>query len=144
MRRVALLVLITASLAGCAARSTATPPACFHAEESIETAIGYCEAVRTGNLLYVSGSVGKGEMSVAMRQAYDAIQRTLQAHGLGFRNVVHETVYTTDLDAFIRNKEVRRQYFGAELPSATWVQVQRLYSAAAVVEVEVTAAFPPR
>ena len=142
--RLSVLVLVAACLAGCATRELAPRRTCFHSEEADEKAIGYCEAVRSGNLLYISGNVGKGEMSSALRQAYDGIRRTLAANGLAFRDVVKETIFATDLDALIRAKEVRKEYYGPDLPAATWVQVQRLYSPAAVIEVEVTAEYSAR
>jgi enamine deaminase RidA (YjgF/YER057c/UK114 family) len=112
---------------------------CFHLDEAIETQIGYCQAVRIGHTLHISGSVGKGEMPAAMRSAYNELRSTLQANGLGFSDVVKENVYATDLDAFIKNKDVRKEYYGKDFPAATWVQVQRLYSPAFVVEIELTA-----
>ena len=51
-------------------------------------------------------------------------------------------VGTTDLDAFIRYKDLRKEYYGDDLPAATWVQVARLYQPAFVVEVQVTAVYP--
>ncbi|PYI89830.1 MAG: RidA family protein, partial [Verrucomicrobia bacterium] len=51
-------------------------------------------------------------------------------------------VFTTDLDGFIKNKDVRKAYYGSDYPAATWVQVQRLFSPSFVVEVELTAVFP--
>jgi enamine deaminase RidA (YjgF/YER057c/UK114 family) len=57
-------------------------------------------------------------------------------------NVVRENVYATDLDAFIRNKEIRKEFYGQVLPAATWVQVPRLYLPSFVVEIEVTAEYP--
>jgi enamine deaminase RidA (YjgF/YER057c/UK114 family) len=55
--------------------------------------------------------------------------------------VVKETVFATDLDAFVKNKEIRKEFYGPALPAATWVQVQRLYSPSLVLEVEVTAEY---
>jgi enamine deaminase RidA (YjgF/YER057c/UK114 family) len=81
-------------------------------------------------------------MPAAMHMAYDELKKTLAANGLDFRNVVKENVYATNLDAFIANKQIRKDYYGADFPAATWVQVQRLYLPAFVVEVEVTAEFP--
>ncbi len=115
---------------------------CYHRHAPSEIDIGYCEAVRVGNTLVVSGSVGQGDMGAAMHMAYDALKATLVANGLDFRQVVKETVYTTDLDAFIKNKQVRKDYYGNDFPAATWVQVQRLYAPAYVVEVELTAVYP--
>ena len=40
-----------------------------------------------------------------MRSVYDQLQKTLEANGLTFANVVKEEIcYATDLDAFIQNK----------------------------------------
>jgi len=76
-----------------------------------------------------------------VRSVYTRLGEVLAANGLSFSNVVKETVFATDLDAFIRNKEIRKEYYGSDFPAATWVQVQRLYLPAFVVEVEVTAVF---
>jgi enamine deaminase RidA (YjgF/YER057c/UK114 family) len=144
MRKISFSVVLSSLLLCWTAAATGADlkKTCYHRDAPSETDIGYCEAVRIGNTLVVSGSVGKGEMSVAMHMAYDALKSTLAANGLDFRHVVKETVYTPDLDGFIKNKQVRRNYYANDLPAATWVQVQRLYRPEFVVEVELTAAFP--
>jgi len=147
MQLARLLVPAAVLASGCATTTapiaTKSASECFHVNAAAETEIGYCEAVRVGNTLYVSGSVGSGEMPLAIKRAYTTLQKTLAARGLGFANVVKETVFATDLDAFIQNKDVRKQFYGANTPAATWVQVARLYQPAYVVEVELTAVFPP-
>ncbi len=141
MHRVLCAAALTALLTGCASGNAVGNKSCWHLNP-VEADIGYCQAVRAGNLLHVSGSVGKGEMPSAIRGAYEELKKTLEANGLSFANVVKETVFTTDLDSFIRNKGVRNEYYGHDFPAATWVQVQRLYSPAFVVEVEITAQIP--
>jgi len=113
----------------------------FHLNEQVEKDIGYSQAVRIGDTLYISGSVGAGDMPSAIRQAYDELKATLHAHGLDFRHVVKENVYVTSLDDFIKNKGVRKEYYAGERPAATWVQVSRLYDPSHVVEVELVAVF---
>jgi len=81
-------------------------------------------------------------MDAAVRSVYDRLKQILEANGLSFASVVKETVFATDLDAFIRNKELRKEFYGKSLPAATWVQVQRLYLPSFVVEVELTAEYP--
>lgn len=130
-----------ALLPGCAAVAPA-PRSCFHASEAMEKDIGFCQAVRAGNTLHVSGVVGQGNMDSAVRSVYERLGKVLAANGLSFADVVKETVFATDLDAFIRNKEIRKEFYGATLPAATWVQVQRLYLPSFVVEVEITAEYP--
>ena len=51
-------------------------------------------------------------------------------------------VYTTDLDAFEKSKDIRKRFYGDSLPAATWVQVQRLFLPSLVVEVELIAEYP--
>ncbi len=111
----------------------------FHLNEKAENDIGYTQAVRVGDVVYVSGSVGAGPMPQAIRQAYDELKKTLDAYGLTFRNVVKENVFSTKLDDFIQHKDLRRVYYGEDFPAATWVQVDRLYVPELVLEVEVTA-----
>ena len=109
---------------------------------SWENEIGYAQAVRVGNVLYVSGSVGGGAMPDAIKQAFDTIGRTLAAHRLGFQHVVKENIFTIDLDALKTNKDVRKTYYQGDFPASTWVQVARLYNPQYLIEVEVVAVFP--
>ena len=140
--RISPALLLTACAMTPAADSAKTAKACYHRNAAIEIDIGYCEAIRIGNTLHVSGVVGQGDMPAAMHKAYDTIRQTLAANGFEFRHVIKENVYATDLDAFIRNKDIRKEYYGTDVPAATWVQVQRLYLPAFVVEIEVTAELP--
>ena len=133
----------TALLCGCASTAhVAATKSCYHMNAEVETQIGYCQAVRSGNTLHISGSVGKGDMPAAIHGAYEELRKTLAENGLDFHNVIKENVYATDLDAFIRNKDVRKEYYGTDFPAATWVQVQRLYLPAFVLEVDITAEYP--
>jgi enamine deaminase RidA (YjgF/YER057c/UK114 family) len=86
--------------------------------------------------------VGQGEMPAAVQSVYERLKQTLEANGLTFRDVVKENVYTTDLDAFERSKDIRKAFYGGSLPAATWVQVQRLFLPSLVVEVELVAEYP--
>lgn len=107
-----------------------------------EDQIGYTQAVRVGNTLYVSGSIGSGTMPEAIAAAFGAIKQTLAHYGLDFRHVVKENAYTTDIEALKAAQDVRKVYYGTDFPATTWVQVNRLYMPEAVLEVEVIAVFP--
>ena len=138
-----LFALSLILLAGCATTTRSAPRTCFHANEAFETEVGFCQAVRVGPTLYISGHAAKGDMASAIQTVYTNLQKTLAANGLSFADVVKENVYSTDLGAFIENKAVRRQFYAsAPLPAATWVQVQRLYTPAIVLEVELIAEYP--
>lgn len=141
-RLVPPLLIASLCLQGCASLGTQPQLTCFHRNEASEQNIGYCQAVRVGNTLHISGTVGKGNMDAAVRSAYADLKQTLEANGLSFANVAKETVFTTDLDAFIQSKGIRKEFYGQTLPAGTWVQVQRLYLPSFVVEIELTAEYP--
>ncbi len=107
-----------------------------------EKDIGYAQAVRVGQTVYVSGTVGEGAMPDAIKQAYEGIARSLAAFHLTLADVVKENIYTTQIDELIKHKAVRNALYGSEFPAATWVQVSRLYDPAHVIEVEVIAVIP--
>jgi enamine deaminase RidA (YjgF/YER057c/UK114 family) len=142
MRQHLSLLLALLLLASCASVGSQSERTCFHRSEAVEKDIGFCQALRSGSTLYVSGIAGEGSMDSAIRSVYARLKQTLEANGLSLANVVRENVYATDLDAFIRNKEIRKEFYGQVLPAATWVQVPRLYLPSFVVEIEVTAEYP--
>ena len=142
--RIACAFLLAAylPLTGCVSAQSPLQRACFHSDEAIEKDVGYCQALRRGNTLYISGVAGEGSMDLAVRSVYARLGKILTANALSFANVVKENVYATDLDVFIRNREIRKEFYGSALPAATWVQVQRLYMPSFVVEIELTAEYP--
>lgn len=138
----ALLFLTALLTSACASVEPKPQATCFHRDLAIEKDIGFCQAVRSGNTLYVSGVTGAGNMDSAIRSAYDQLKQILEANGLSPFNVVKETVFATDLDAFIQNRAIRKEFYGQAFPAASWVQVQQLYLPSFVVEVELTAEYP--
>jgi enamine deaminase RidA (YjgF/YER057c/UK114 family) len=152
----ALLAWCSVFICGCAGTSSAATnvsagsqatrasPSCRHRNAQIEQSIGFCQAVRVGDVLYVSGVPADGPMAEAVPAVYRQLQAILAANGLTFADVVKENVYATDLDAFIAQQEARKTYYGTWFPSATWVQVERLFMPSFVLEVEVVAHFPGR
>ena len=107
--------------------------------------IGYAEAIKVDNTIYVSGSVGWGNMNDAMKLAYESIAKALKNYNANFENVVKENLYTTALDSVIKYKDIRRNYYlNNDYPAATWVEVKRLYNAGLVVEIEVVAVLPDK
>jgi 2-iminobutanoate/2-iminopropanoate deaminase len=117
-----------------------------------EKDFGYSQAVLIDKTLYISGSVAAdengrlvsaGDMAGQMRAAYSNIRRTLAAHGADFEEVVKETIYTTDMQALLKASDLRFEYYDKErLPTASWVQVQRLVDPGFLVQIEIVAELP--
>ena len=112
-------------------------------------AIGpYSQAVRSGNLLFLSGqipldpatgSMVPGGIEAQTRQVFTNIGAILEAAGASFDHVVSATVYVADLNDFAKVNEIYATYFTAPAPARATVQVARLPKDSRV-EIQVTAA----
>jgi len=125
-------------------RTNKTESSVFHAGPW-EQKIGYSQALRVGNTIYLSGTTGVDEngnpadLDSQMKLAYAGIQKTLAHFGADLTNVVMERIYTTDMDALIKAQETRKGIYAGWLPPATWTEVKRLYEKPAKIEIEVEA-----
>lgn len=142
MKRAYPVVTLALLLGARAAPQPGPDHACYHRHEAEEKEIGYCAMLRSGATLYFSGTDAPAPMPDAIRAVYSRLQRSLAEQGLTFADVVKETVYTTDLDAFTQDAGLRKTFYGDSYPAATWVQVQRLYDPSYVLEVELEARYP--
>jgi len=111
----------------------------------------YTDAVRAGDLLFVSGLVAVdgegllvgGEDVVAQaRQVFENLRSVLAAAGCGFEDVVKVTIFLTDVDDRSQINPVRQEAFGAARPASTLVEVSRLAVPGAKIEVEAVAVVP--
>jgi 2-iminobutanoate/2-iminopropanoate deaminase len=111
----------------------------------------YTDAVRAGNLLFVSGCVstdesgqvvGVGDVVAQARQVFSIIDRILKAAGATAADVVKVTVFLTNIDDRPLINPVRQEFFGAARPASTLVEVSRLVHPDFLIEVEAVAVLP--
>ncbi|HEY9387403.1 MAG TPA: RidA family protein [Nitrososphaeraceae archaeon] len=111
-----------------------------------EKEYGYSQAVKVDNTIYVSGQVshddkgnivGRGDMEVQMRQAYENIKMVLAQYGATVDNIVDEVLFVTDMDAaFTARVKCRQEVFsGNPVLASTIVQIQRLAFPELMVEI---------
>ena len=103
-----------------------------------EAAYGYAQAVKSGDLIFVSGQLSHDEagnfiapallddsgkavdfanMEAQMRQTYENIGRILSKFGASLANVVEEVIYVLDMkSAFAAAGPVRKAAYGTEKP----------------------------
>ena len=123
--------------------SHSKPSVSVYHEGPWEQQIGYSQAVRAGHTIYISGTIGANEKGVPqdlesqMHLAYEAIRKTMSHYGADFSKVVMERIYTTDIESLIKCQDARKKIYGDWLPAATWVEVKRLYTPDAKLEIEV-------
>ena len=111
-------------------------------------AIGpYSQAIKAGNLLFVSGQVPidpstgalvDGDIAAQTRRVFQNLAEILKAAGASFDNVVRTTVYLADMDDFTRVNDVYATFFAAPAPARATVQAARLPKDARV-EIDVIA-----
>lgn len=100
-------------------------------------AIGpYSQAVRAGDLLFVSGQghvdpatgaiVAAGDIAAATRRVMDNIGAILAAAGASFDHVVRTTVYLADMNDFAAMNAAYAEYFSSPAPARTTIQAARL------------------
>ena len=113
-------------------------------------AIGpYSQAVRAGNLLFVSGQVPldpatgqivSGDIAAQTRRVFDNLGAVLKAGGRSFADVVRTTVFLADMNDFATFNEVYGTYFSEPYPARATVQVARLPKEARV-EIDLIASY---
>ena len=111
----------------------------------------YSLGVKTGNLVFVSGTVGldsqgkmagDGSVTAQTRQAFENIMAVLEAAGGSLENVVKVTVFLTDPEDYADMNAVRAEYFPKDPPASSAFAVKRLIPPDLCVEIEAVAALP--
>jgi 2-iminobutanoate/2-iminopropanoate deaminase len=111
----------------------------------------YTDAVRAGDLLFVSGFVpvdaegclvGGDDVVAQARQVLSNLGAVLAAAGATFADVVKVTVYLTDIADRARINPVRQEFFGDTRPASTLIEVSALAVSGAKLEIEAVALIP--
>jgi 2-iminobutanoate/2-iminopropanoate deaminase len=111
----------------------------------------YCDAVRFGDLLFISGIVGvdaqgrvvgEGDAARQTRQIFENMKKVLDAAGAGFGDVLKVTVFLTDIEDRARINPIRQEFFGNARPASTLVQVAKLVRLGLLVEIEAVVGLP--
>ncbi len=148
LRRTASLALLAGLCLVSACRATAhtsADPQFIHPDGP--PANPFSPAVRVGNIIFVSGTLGTkadgtlvpGGIQPETRQLLENIKGTLSAVGVGMDRVVKCTVFMADLKDWPAMNEVYRRYFSnGNYPARAAVQATLLFGAR--VEMECAAA----
>jgi 2-iminobutanoate/2-iminopropanoate deaminase len=99
-------------------------------------AIGpYSQAIRAGDLLFVSGQIPldpatgqlvDGGIAAQTERVLTSIGKILEAAGASYDRVVRCTVYLADLNEFAAMNEVYGRFFSQPAPARATVEVSRL------------------
>ena len=112
-----------------------------------EETFGYCRAVKTGNLLEISGTVAliDGEKVTAddfYAQTYNLIERialVLEEAGSSINDVVRTRIFTTDISKNLDIAKAHAHFFGQVKPTTGIYEISALIAPQYKVEIEFTA-----
>jgi isochorismate pyruvate lyase len=116
-----------------------------------ETQVGYCRAVRLGNLVAVSGTapvgddgelVAPGDPYLQARRCIEVIATALAEAGCGLEDVYRTRMYVTNIDHWAEIGRAHLEAFGEAPPATSMVEVSRLISPGMLVEIEADALLP--
>jgi enamine deaminase RidA (YjgF/YER057c/UK114 family) len=117
---------------------------------SWEPVIGYSRAVRSGDSIAVTGSVGveaDGTFAPTLkgqtRRALEIVLAAIEALGGKASDVVRTRIYVTKIAQWQEVGEVHGEIFGQIRPATTMVEVARLIDDAALIEIEADAVVLP-
>jgi 2-iminobutanoate/2-iminopropanoate deaminase len=106
------------------------------ATEYAPAAIGpYAQAISVGDFVFCSGQIPldpttntlvEGGVEVQTRRVLDNLAAVLQAGGSSLEQVVKTTIFLADMNDFATVNTIYAEYFGANPPARSTVQVARL------------------
>ncbi|HQM52563.1 MAG: RidA family protein [Candidatus Aureabacteria bacterium] len=109
----------------------------------------YSQAVRVGNLLFISGQIPldprsgevvAGGIDIQARRALENLGAILHAQGLDYPSVVKTTVFLRRMEEFKEFNEIYARYFASGPPARSCIEVSRL-PGGVDVEIEAVAAY---
>lgn len=95
----------------------------------------YNQAVKVGNLLFVSGQIalvpGSGELNLKdlnaeTHQVMQNLKAILEAAGGSFESVVKTSIFLSDMNSFAQVNEIYGSYFKDNFPARETVEVSKL------------------
>jgi enamine deaminase RidA (YjgF/YER057c/UK114 family) len=112
-----------------------------------EDKVGYCRAVRVGNIIEVSGTtsvdgdslIGKNDLYSQTKFIILKIEKALQDAGAQLTDVVRTRLYVTDISKWEEAAKAHAEFFGTIKPASTMVEVSSLIDSDLLVEIEASA-----
>lgn len=119
---------------------------CASSGSKWEPIMGYSRAVRSGNFVAVTGTVGINAdgtyprtMAEQTRRSLAIVRAALEALGAKVEHVIRTRMFVTDVTKWQEVASVHGEVFGEVRPATTIVEVARLIDAEAMIEIEAEA-----
>lgn len=113
-----------------------------------EPVVGYCRAVRVGDLVFVTGTApvaegggvhAPGDAYEQARRCFEIIERALHVVDAEMRHVVRTRMFVTDISRWHEYGRAHAERFAENPPATTMVEVKGLIDPQMLVEIEADA-----
>src|SRR5689334_22087802 len=100
-----------------------------------ESQVGYCRALRAGQLIWVTGTAPVGENGrthapgdayAQARRCFAIMEKALAQLGAGMQHVVRTRMFVTDIARWAEYGRAHREVFAQHPPTTTMVEVKQL------------------
>src|SRR5215208_1151897 len=119
---------------------------CASAGSKWEPIMGYSRAVRSGNLIAVTGTVGvnadgtyPATLAEQTRRSLQIIRAAVEALGGRMEHVIRTRMFVTDVSKWEQVAVVHGEVFAEIRPATSIVEVAKLIDAEAMIEIEADA-----
>lgn len=159
MKKLILLLSILVTISACETREhneseehEAESISYYQSEEMAKLNLPFSDAVRVGNILYLSGNIGnipgelklvEGGLEAEARQTMENIKAVLEANGTSFDHAIKLTIMMDDISQWSRFNEIYKEYFPNNKPARSAFGADGLALGAAL-EVECIAYIPKK
>ena len=125
-----------------------TPKQKFSTGAPWEEIVGYSRAVRSGNVIEISGtialdvdgkSIGEGDPALQTQEIIRIAKQVLERAGSGLEDVIRTRIYVTDISMWEDIGRAHGAFFGEIKPATSMVEVSKLIRPESLVEIEFTA-----
>lgn len=122
---------------------------CASSGSKWEPIMGYSRAVRHGNVIVITGTVGANadgtyapSIGAQTRRSLTIIRAAIEALGGRLEHVIRTRMFVTDVSRWEEVARVHGEVFADIRPATTIVEVARLIDADALIEIEADAIVP--
>jgi enamine deaminase RidA (YjgF/YER057c/UK114 family) len=118
-----------------------------------EAQIGYCRALRAGNMIFVTGTapvsadgkvVASGDAYAQAKRCFDIIRQALASLGATMGNVTRTRMFVTDISRWAEYGRAHAEAFASNPPTTSMVEVRSLIDPEMLIEIEADAVVSAR
>jgi isochorismate pyruvate lyase len=117
-----------------------------------EDVVGYCRVVKAGSAVFVTGTApvddsgagthAPGDAYAQARRCLELVEHAIAQLGLDRRRIARTRMFVTDITRWREYGRAHAEFFGADRPATSMVEVRALIDPDMLIEIEADAVAP--